>query len=108
MLPNLESFKNGEQFLVMCVVVQLHHGEGAEVKSNWMNFIIFINNGENCSESIVQSIYFHNELSIGNPMSEDRGGSKCLFEEIESIMTGGVELSRNVLLGEVCQCNDNV
>ena len=74
--PNLESFKDGKQFLVMCVVVQLRRSESARVKGNWVNFIIFINNGENCSESIVRSISFHNELSIGNPMSEDRCGGK--------------------------------
>ena len=48
-LPNLESFKDGEQFLVMCVVVQLHCSESARVKGNWMIFIIFINNQEDCS-----------------------------------------------------------
>ena len=52
-LPNLESFKDGKQFLIMCVVVQLHRSESARVKGNWMNFIIFVNNGEDCSESIV-------------------------------------------------------
>ena len=52
-LPNFEGFKDGKQFLVMCVVVQLRHSESARVKGNWMNFIIFVNNGENCSESIV-------------------------------------------------------
>jgi len=53
MPPNLESFEDGKQFLVMCVIVQLHHSESARVKGNWMNFIIFVNNGEDCSESIV-------------------------------------------------------
>ena len=43
--PNLESFKDSKQFLIMCVVIQLHYSESAEVKSNCMNFIIFINNG---------------------------------------------------------------
>ena len=73
-----------------------------------MNFIIFINNGEDCSESIVQGISFHNELSIGNPMSKDRSRSKCFLERVESILTGGVKLLRNVLLDETCQWNDNV
>ena len=73
-----------------------------------MNFIFFINNRKNCSESIVQSISFHDKLSIGNPMSEDRYGGKYFLEKVESILTGGVELSRNVLPGEVCQWNDNV
>ena len=107
-LPNLESFKDGKQFLVMYVVVQLRHSESARVKGNWMNFIIFINNREDCSKSIVRGISFHNELSIGNPMSKDRSGGKCFLERVESILTGGVELPRNILLGKACQWNDNV
>ena len=102
-LPNLEDFKDGKQFLVMCVVIQLHCSKSAEVKSNWMNFIIFVNNEEDCSKSIVQDISFHDELSIRNPMSEDRCRGKCFLEKVESILTGGVKLPRNVLLGEVCQ-----
>ena len=73
-----------------------------------MNFIIFVNNGEDCSESIVQGISFHDELSIGNLMIEDRSRDKCFLEKVESILTGGVELPRNVLLGEACQWNNNV
>ena len=42
--PNLESFKDGKQFLVMCVIIQLHYSESTRVKSNWINFIIIINN----------------------------------------------------------------
>jgi len=43
-LPNLESFKDSKQFLVMHVIVQLRHDESAEVKSHQINFIFFINN----------------------------------------------------------------
>ena len=43
--PNLESFEDGKQFLVMYVVVQLYHSKSARVKSNWVNLIIIINNG---------------------------------------------------------------
>jgi len=32
--PNLESFEDGKQFLVMCVVVQLYCSKSARVKSN--------------------------------------------------------------------------
>jgi len=52
-LPNLESFEDSKQFLVMYVVIQLHYSKSVRVKSNQVNFIIFINNGKNCSESIV-------------------------------------------------------
>ena len=52
-LPNFESFKDSKQFLVMHVVVQLYYSESAGVKGHWMNFIFFVNNGKDCSESIV-------------------------------------------------------
>jgi len=39
--PNLESFKDGKQFLIMCVVVQLRCSKSVRMKDNWMNFIIF-------------------------------------------------------------------
>ena len=87
----------------MCVVVQLCHSKSAGVKSNQMNFIIFVNNREYYSESTVQSISFYDKLSIGDPMSEDRGKGECLLERVESITTGGVELPGNVLPDEVCQ-----
>ena len=41
-------------------------------------------------------------------MSKDRSRGKCFLERVESILTGGVELPRNVLPGEACQWNDNV
>ena len=108
MSPNLESFKDGKQFLVMYVIVQLCHSKSARVKDNWMNSIIFINNREDCSKSIVQGIYFHNELSIRNPMSEDQSRSECFLERVESISTERVELPKNVFSGEACQWNDNI
>ena len=39
---------------------------------------------------------------------DNRSGGKCFLERVESILTGGVELPRNVLPGEACQWNDNV
>jgi len=51
--PNLESFEDDKQFLVMYVVVQLCCSKSVRVKGNWVNFIIFVNNGEDCSKSIV-------------------------------------------------------
>ena len=58
--------------------------------------------------TIVQDISFHDELSIRNPMSEDRYGGKCFLERVESISTREVKLPRNILLGEACQWNNNV
>ena len=106
--PNLESFKDSKQFLVICIVVQLCHSKSVRVKDNWINFIIFVNNREDCSESIVWSICFHNKLSIGNLMSKDRSRGECFLERVESILTGGVKTPQNILSSKVCQWNDNV
>ena len=93
MSPNFKSFKNDKQLLVMYVIVQLCHSKSTGVKGNQINFIFFINNGKSCSESIVQSISLHDELSIRNPMSENRSRDKYFLE--------GVKLLGNVLSGEM-------
>ena len=49
-----------------------------------MNFIIFVNNGKDYSESIVQDISFHDELSIGNPMSKDKSRGECFLRELKA------------------------
>jgi len=41
-------------------------------------------------------------------MSKDGSGGKYLLERIESIMTEGVKLPKDVFLDEACQWNDNV
>jgi len=107
-LPNLKSSKDSKQFLVIYVIIQLYCSESVGVKSNWTNFIFFINNGKDCSKSIVQSISFYNELSIKNPISEDKSRDECLLERVESIMIEEVELPRNVLLDEAYQWNNNI
>ena len=52
-LPNFESFKNSKQFLIMCVIVQLYYSKSMEVKGHQMNFIFFVTNRKDYSESIV-------------------------------------------------------
>ena len=89
----------------MYIIVQLYCSKIVEVKDNWVNLI---NNEKNCSESIVQSISFHNELSIRNPMNKNKSSGKCFLKRVESIMTGGVKLPGNILSDEVYQWNDNV
>ena len=41
-------------------------------------------------------------------MSEDRSRYECLLEEVESIMTEGVKLLGNILLGETYQWNNDI
>jgi len=57
-----------------------------------MNFIFFVNNGKDCSESIVQSISFHDKLSIRNLISENKSRGECLLVKVESITIEGVKI----------------
>ena len=52
----------------MWIIIQFCHSESTGVKSSQINFIFFIYNRKDCSESIVWSISFHNKLSIGDSM----------------------------------------
>ena len=102
-MPNFESFKNGKQFLVIYIIVQLHCSKSVGVKDNQINFI-FIYNEKKYSKSIIQSISFHDEYSIRNLISENRSGGKYLLERVENIITKGVKPPENILLGELYQC----
>jgi len=72
------------------------------VKSDQMNFVLFTHNRKDCSESIVQSISFHNELGIRNLMHKDRSEDECLIEEVKSIIIEGIKLPENVFLSKTC------
>ena len=41
-------------------------------------------------------------------MSENGSRDECFLERVESIMTEGVELPRDILSGKACQWNNNV
>jgi len=68
-----------------------------------MNFVFFIYNRKNYSKSIVQSISFHDELSIRDLICEDESQSKCFLEEVKSISTKEIKLPKNIHLGKVYQ-----
>jgi len=95
MLPNFESFKNSQKFLIMSIIIQLYYSKNTKVKGNWINWIFLIYNWKNCSESIVRDISFYNKLSIGDPVHKNRSG-------VKSIITKEVELSENIFLDKIC------
>ena len=87
----------------MYVIIQLYYGKSTRVKSDCMDFIFFIYNQKDCSKSIVQSICFHNKLSIRNLVYKDGSKGKYLHEGVESIMTREIKLLEKVFLGKVYQ-----
>jgi len=67
-----------------------------------MNFVFFIYNRKNCNKSIVQSISFHNKLSIRDPVHKDGSRDVCLLEKVEIITIERIKLPENILLDKIC------
>ena len=63
-VSDFESFKNGQEFFVIDIMIQFHRDESPGVKDNWMKFIIFIHNGKDNNKNIFRNICFCNKLSI--------------------------------------------
>ena len=84
----------------MCVIIQLYYSKSMKVESDQINFVFFIHNRKN--KSIVQSISFHNKLSIRDPVHKDGSKDECFLEKVEIITTERIKLPENILLGKVC------
>ena len=98
--PVLECLEDGEQLLIMGIIVELRQGKHAGVEGDQTEFTIGATNGEDTSSGIVQSISLHNQQSIRNPMGKDRGCCK-----------GGATLCskvpRGILVSESSEWNNN-
>ena len=77
--PVLEGLKDGQQLLVMGVIVQLWGGQSLQIVGNRLELRIGTNNGQNASNGIVQGVGLNHKQSIRNPMSEDRSRSEGLL-----------------------------
>ncbi|KIM66076.1 hypothetical protein SCLCIDRAFT_111444 [Scleroderma citrinum Foug A] len=96
MSPVLEGLKDGQQLLVMGIIVQLR---GRQIGTN---------NGQNAGDSIVQGISLDHQQSVGNPMSENRSKGKSLLQEVESRATIISEFPRSVFVGKLHERNNDV
>ena len=68
-VPYLKSFENGEQFLVVDIVVEFGGRKGAGVESNGVDFIVHQGyRGENGSKGLVQRVCFNYERRAWNPV----------------------------------------
>ena len=79
MSPVLEGLEDGQQLLVMGIIVQLRGGQSPRIVSDGLELGIGADNGQNASNGIVQGIGLDHKQSIGNSMSEDWSGSEGLL-----------------------------
>ncbi|KIM65046.1 hypothetical protein SCLCIDRAFT_113814, partial [Scleroderma citrinum Foug A] len=93
--PVFEGLKDGQQFLIMGVIIQLR---GRQI-GDWLELGIGADNGQNASDGI---------QSIRNPMSENRSGGKSLLQEVESRVAIISEFPRSVFAGKPRERDDDV
>ena len=77
--PVLEGLEDGQELLVMGIIVQLRGGQSLRIVSNRSELRISTNNGQNAGNGIVQGIGLDHKRSVGNPMNENQSGSEGLL-----------------------------
>jgi hypothetical protein len=96
--PVLEGLKDGQEFLVMSVVVEFHWVKEVGMESNRMNFTIRGANGEDGGKSIVQGIHLNHNLGVRHPMGEEWCMYEFLLELVKGCTAFAIKVPRGILL----------
>ena len=97
--PSLERFEDGEEFLVVSVVVEFGAGEGAGMEGDGVEFTGLSGDGENSSDGIVGGVSFDGDLSIGFPVMKYWSRGEGLLQSVEGLAGVVREVPRNRLVG---------
>ena len=106
--PNPEGLEDGQQLLVVDVVVEFSPIERPRVERNRMNFTRLRVDRQDSSESIVRGISLDDDRTIRLPVEQDRSGSEGLLQVLEGGASLIGEEERGTLTGEAGQRNDDV
>ena len=106
--PGAESLIDGEELLIMGVVVEFQHSQCPRVECDWTDLTILTMDGDDTGNGIVRGVGFHNNGMIQQPMSQDGGGSKGVLEALESNATVVRERPRDSLPGKAGKGNHNL
>ena len=107
MVPNLEGLKDGQWFLIMCIIILLDVCESMGVKTYGMDLAIRRNGGNNTCKGIVWGVGF-DEWSIRQPMCEDWSLGKSLLEGVKHGISLGIPVPRYVFAGEASMGHNDV
>ena len=85
--PGAESLVDGEELLIMGIVVEFRRGQSPRAECNWTDLTILTMDGDDTGYGVVRGIGFHNNGMVQQPMSQNGGGSEGVFEALESNVT---------------------
>src|ERR1700746_3597905 len=87
MTPGVESLEDGEELLIVGIVVEFRSSQCPRMECDRANLTILTTNGNDTGNGIVRGIGFHNDGVVQQPMSQNGGGSEGVFEALESNAT---------------------
>ena len=108
MAPDLEAFEDGEEFLVMSIVIPLGVREGMGMETYRMDLAIRGKRRNDTCKGVVQGVGLDKEWSIGGPMHENRSLGKSLLEGVERGVGLGIPVPRCVLVSEASKRYNDV
>jgi len=106
--PVLECLKDGKEFLVVGVVVQLWSSQSPGVVGDWTNLSVGAGDRQDASNSVVGGVSFHNDRGIQDEVGEDGHSSEGMLESVERVSTVLREIPRSILPGEPGEGNHNI
>jgi len=71
MAPVLECLEDGNEFLIMGVIVQLRSGQDLGVESDRTDLSVCTGNRQDASDSVVRGIRFHDDRGVRNEVGKD-------------------------------------
>ena len=108
MAPDLEAFEDGEEFLVMSIVILLGVCEGMGMETYRMDLAIRGKRRNDTCKGVVRGVGLDKEWSIGGPMRENRSLGKSLLEGVERGVGLGIPVLRCVFAGEASKRYNDV
>src|SRR6201981_3166475 len=106
--PGAESLEDGEELLIMGIVIEFRSGQHPRIERDQTNLTILTTNGNDTGNGVVRGIDFHNDGVVRQPMSQNGGGSEGIFEALESNVTVIREGPRDSLPGKAGKGNHNL
>ena len=108
MPPSSKHLEYGEEFLVVCVIIEFRNAQGVRMESNGVDFTIGGNCREDRSDGIVGGVSFDYEWHSRDEVQEDQSRRECRFQGVKSELTIIRPMPQDVLLSEAVQWSDGV
>ena len=108
MSPGGECLEDRQELLVVSIIVQLRSREGAGVKSNGVDLIVRVRDGEDGGDGVVGGVSLYPNRSVGGPVNEHQCRGERIFQAEEGLPTVVGEVPRNSFSGEAGERDHDV